>query len=111
MPVVLENTEEKCEIGEGRTRYLAKTDNLMTAVIDFNDGPHQKADEPHQHPHEQLTYIASGELDVFIGEEKNRLKAGDMFMVPSNVPHTVQVLSKHARLIDSFTPIREDFLK
>jgi hypothetical protein len=33
-------------IARRRTRYLAHTDNLMMAVIDFNDGPTSKPDPP-----------------------------------------------------------------
>ena len=55
--------------------------------------------------------MAAGELILVIGEEKTRLSAGDLFTVPANVPHAVQTLSPHVRLIDAFNPIREDFLK
>jgi hypothetical protein len=34
-----------------------------------------------------------------------------MFTAPSDVPHCIQTLSQHVRLIDTFSPIREDFLK
>jgi quercetin dioxygenase-like cupin family protein len=94
-----------------RTRYLAHTDSLMMAVIDFNDGPTSKPDPPHAHPHEQVSYVAAGEIKLFIDNESVRLKAGDMFTVPANMPHAVQLLSEYVRLIDSFTPIREEFLK
>jgi hypothetical protein len=36
--------------------------------------------------------------------------AGDLYGIPPDVPHTIQLLSKTACLIDSFTPIRDDFL-
>ena len=35
---------------------------------------------------------------------------GDMVVVPQDAPHTVELLSDSARLIDCFYPIREDFL-
>ena len=98
-------------IAERRTRYLAHTDNLMMAVIDFYDGPTLQPDPPHSHPHEQISYVAAGEINFFLDNEPVRLGPGDMFTVPANVPHAVQLLSEHVRLIDSFTPIREEFLK
>jgi hypothetical protein len=49
-------------IGDKRTRYLSKLDNLMMAVIDFHDGPTEQPDEPHWHPHEQICNVA--ELDL-----------------------------------------------
>jgi quercetin dioxygenase-like cupin family protein len=45
------------------------------------------------------------------GEEKVRLKTGDMFSTPPDIPHTIQLLTSTARLVDSFYPLREDFLK
>jgi quercetin dioxygenase-like cupin family protein len=98
-------------IGAGRSRYLAHTDHLMTVVVDFNDGPASVPDPPHSHPHEQVSYVAAGELILIMGAEKTRLVAGDLFTVPANVPHAVQTLTPHVRLIDAFNPIREDFLK
>ena len=98
-------------IAQRRTRYLAHTDNLMMAVIDFNDGPTSQPDPPHSHPHEQVSYVASGEINFFLDNDPVRLGPGDMFTVPPNVPHAVQLLSDDVRLIDAFTPIREEFLK
>ncbi len=97
-------------IGDKRTRYLSKLDNLMMAVIDFHDGPTEQPDEPHWHPHEQICYMAEGRIIFFLDREPTTLEQGDMFTVPANVPHTVQLLTKHVRLVDSFNPIREDFL-
>jgi quercetin dioxygenase-like cupin family protein len=97
-------------IAEGRTRYLAHTDNVMVVVVDFDDGPAPEPDPPHSHPHEQVSYVASGEINLILDTEKTHLSEGDMFSVPANVPHAVQTLSKHVRLIDAFNPIRKDFL-
>lgn len=98
-------------IGEGRTRYLVHTDDLMVVVIDFEDGPTAQPDPPHSHPHQQITYVAEGELLFFIDGEPHALGPGDLITVPSNAPHTIQLLSDRVRLVDTFSPIREDFLK
>ena len=98
-------------ISQGRSRYLAHTDNVMIAVVECNDGPASQPDPPHSHPHEQVSYVASGEVLVIIGEEKTHLSEGDLFTVPANVPHTIQTLTKQVRLIDALHPIRKDFLK
>ena len=96
--------------GDKRTRYLAHTDNLMMVVIDFNDGPTSEPDPPHSHPHEQISYIAAGEVVVFLDGEPTKLGPGDIFTVPPDIPHSVQLLTSHVRLVDTFTPLREDFL-
>ncbi|WP_159519283.1 cupin domain-containing protein [Sunxiuqinia indica] len=99
-------------VREGLNRKIIHTDSLMTVLIDFTDGPWTKPEPKHSHPHEQTSYIADGKIIFFCdGEEPKELVAGDMFAVPSGVPHTIQLLSETARLVDSFNPIREDFLK
>lgn len=98
-------------LGPARSRYLAHTERLMVVVVDFNDGPAIAPDPPHAHPHEQVTYVAAGELILVMNGEKTRLCAGDLFTVPPDVPHAVQALSSHVRLIDAFNPIRREFLK
>jgi quercetin dioxygenase-like cupin family protein len=98
-------------VREGLQRKIIHTDNLMSVLIDFSDGPWDKPEPPHSHPHEQTTYVAAGEIIFFCeGEKDQHLKAGDMFAVPSGRPHTIQLLTEKARLIDNFNPLREDFL-
>ena len=110
MTIVREHEVTKESIGDRRTRYLTYGKNLMVVTIDFNDGPTDKADPPHSHPHEQISYVVEGELIFFLDEEQHRVGPGDMVVIPPNVMHSVQLLSEHVRLIDAFTPLREDFL-
>lgn len=110
MPVFIDRKTESKEILPGVHRKLVHLEKIMTAVIDFTDGPMDEPDPPHSHPHEQISYVAKGELIVYIGEEENKLTEGDIFYVPANIPHTVKTLTKEVRLIDSFSSIREDFL-
>ncbi len=98
------------EIKPGRTRRILHTDHLMMVVFEFADGPAAKPDPPHTHPHEQVTYVAEGEVLFFIGEESRRLAPGDMVAVPPDRPHTIQLLGPRVRLVDTFTPLRQEFL-
>lgn len=111
MGFIKQEKEARESIGDRRERYLGHTDNLMMVIIDFDDGPTSEPDPPHSHPHEQMSYVVTGELIVHIGEDQKQLGPGDIFTVPPDVPHTVQLLSEHVRLVDCFTPLREDFLK
>lgn len=52
------------------------------AVIDFRDGPSEAADPPHSHSHQQVSYVAAGELLVHIGDDATRLGPDDIFTVP-----------------------------
>jgi quercetin dioxygenase-like cupin family protein len=99
------------QVKEDVERHFAHTDHLMIVIVDFKDGPKEEPDPPHSHPHEQVTYVAEGEIAFFIDGNETRLCPGDVFLVPSGKMHTIQLLSAQARLIDCFTPIREDFIK
>ena len=94
----------------GVERRQGYTDNLMITVIDFNDGPTNQPDPLHSHPHEQVTYVAAGEILFVMNDEATHLKPGDLVLIPSGVPHAIQQLTEHVRLVDCFTPIRQDFL-
>lgn len=98
------------QIREGTERRIGHTDNLMMVIIDFHDGPKDRPDPPHSHPHEQVSYVAEGEILFVMGGRQTRLGPGDMFLVPSGKPHSIQQLTKQVRLVDCFTPIRKDFL-
>ncbi|MEN8116050.1 MAG: cupin domain-containing protein [Bacteroidota bacterium] len=100
------------KIKEGLQRKIIHTSNLMTVLIDFSNGPWDEPEPPHSHPHEQTSYVAEGEIIFYCeGEPDQHLKAGDMFAVPPGKMHTIKLLIKNVRLVDSFNPIREDFLK
>lgn len=111
MPILQDKTSPSTEIASGVFRKFIHLDKLMTAIIDFTNGPWDEPEPHHSHPHEQTSYVAKGELMVYIGEEEHHIQEGDVFYVPSNVPHTVHILSKEVRLIDNFSPVSEDFLK
>lgn len=112
MPVLKTNEAISTTVKDGVQRRLIHTDGLMMAVIDFTNGPWKEPDPSHSHVHEQTTYVAEGEINFFCeGEPEQRLRAGDMFSVSSGKEHTIQLLSKTAKLIDSFTPLREEFLQ
>ena len=110
MAFIKQSQIKTAPIGEGRTRYLAHTDTLMMTVIDFRDGPTQEPDAPHSHPHEQVSYVVTGEIIAYIGDEQEHLRPGDIFTVPPDIPHSVKLLSGHVRLVDTFHPLRDEFL-
>ncbi|HCG8850324.1 TPA: cupin domain-containing protein, partial [Vibrio parahaemolyticus] len=63
----------------------------------------------HSHPHEQLTYVLSGEFEFTIGDEKKIVKTGDTMYKEPNIEHGCVCL-KAGVLIDTFTPMRKDFV-
>ena len=64
----------------------------------------------HDHPHEQMGILISGELFFEIGDESLHLKPGDCWRIPGGVPHECRAGDDPVEAIDLFTPIREDYL-
>jgi mannose-6-phosphate isomerase-like protein (cupin superfamily) len=105
-------TEPAEQLREGLSRRIIRTNQLMSVALDIEGGPWKEPEPFHSHPHEQTTYVASGEvLFCSEGSAPERLNAGDLAAIPSGVPHSIQLLSASARLVDTFFPVREDFIK
>ncbi|MGJ7032045.1 cupin domain-containing protein [Niabella hirudinis] len=81
-------------------------DPLMLVKAKFEKGAEGV---PHQHPHAQATYVASGSFEMTIGDQKKVVVAGDGFYVAPHIWHGCVCLEE-GMLIDAFSPCREDFL-
>jgi quercetin dioxygenase-like cupin family protein len=81
-------------------------DRLMFNLLDLDPG----AGVPlHSHPHEQMGLVLEGEL-VFTAEGRERvLGPGDAFQVTSGVEHSAIAGPDGCRLLDVFSPVREDY--
>ncbi|RZK17248.1 MAG: cupin domain-containing protein [Hymenobacter sp.] len=95
------------ETGPGVRRTLvAYNDDLLLVKVTFETGT---VGALHHHVHSQITYVESGEFEATVGEETRILQAGDSFYAAPNVPHGV-VARQAGVLLDSFSPVRLDFL-
>lgn len=66
----------------------------------------------HSHENEQLTYILEGALKFWIGEDGAQeliVRAGEVLVIPSNVPHKAEALEDTLD-VDVFSPPRQDWL-
>lgn len=66
----------------------------------------------HSHHNEQLTYIISGALHFWIGENREReviVRAGEVLYLPAHLPHEAKALEDTLD-VDVFSPPREDWL-
>jgi quercetin dioxygenase-like cupin family protein len=57
-----------------------------SAVVYFEIAPGDRL-PLHTDSAEEILYIVSGELEAQVGEERGRLKAGDLAVIPAMVPH------------------------
>ena len=66
----------------------------------------------HSHHNEQVTYVLEGCLRFLLGENQDEeviVKAGEVLVIPSNLPHSAEALEDTFD-IDIFDPPRQDWL-
>ncbi len=98
---------EIVEAGKCSRRITGYDGKLMTVEVFFKN---ECISAPHKHPHEQITYCLEGKFEFYIGEETKVIEEGDTVYMPPEIMHNCKLLSEKGRLLDIFTPIREDFL-
>lgn len=63
----------------------------------------------HTHPHEQAGIVIEGEMEMGIAGEVRVLKPGDMYIIPGGVEHYARCGDVSAKVLDIFSPVREEF--
>jgi quercetin dioxygenase-like cupin family protein len=98
---------ETIEAGRVERKIKARGGQLMSVEVFFKAGA---VGYEHRHVHEQICYCLAGEFTFTIEGDETTLRAGDSVFVPSSALHGAVCLVE-GRLLDVFTPQREDFLK
>ncbi|NQV73920.1 cupin domain-containing protein [bacterium] len=97
------------ELSPGIGRKMVSGEKVMLAQVFLKKG----AIVPkHQHHNEQITYILSGTLRFWIGEDQMEVvdvAAGEVLHIPSNVWHKAEALEDTLD-VDVFSPPRQDWL-
>lgn len=90
-------------------RRLVTSERMMLAHVYLEKGCIVPR---HSHENEQITYILEGALHFWIGEngeEEVVVRAGEVLVIPSNVPHKAEALEDTLD-VDIFSPPRQDWL-
>ncbi|KAA6351677.1 hypothetical protein EZS27_000948 [termite gut metagenome] len=105
---VLANETEWEVAGKGvRRQILGYDGQLMLVKVEFQQGA---VGSGHAHYHSQSTYVASGVFEFHIDGENRIVKTGDGIYIAPDIYHGCTCVEAGI-LIDSFSPVREDFLK
>jgi quercetin dioxygenase-like cupin family protein len=94
---------------DGLERRLISGDQVMLTHVYFTAGTEVPR---HEHHNEQITYILEGALQFFFGpdeEETRTVRAGEVVVIPSDLPHRAVALEDTLD-VDVFAPPRQDWL-
>jgi len=96
------------DLGGGLKRQmLGYNDELMAVKIWFDEGITAYS---HAHRHSQVTYVVEGEFHFSIDGVTKVMKAGDSCYIPPHAEHGA-TSPTGGILIDTFSPVRADFLE
>ena len=105
MPFINRNEIEFKTIFTGFDAKFIHSEKLTIAYIEIKEGSILPT---HSHPHEQVTQVLSGQLEITIEGVSQILEAGLVAVIPSNAAHSGRAVTDCVAL-DVFTPVREDF--
>jgi quercetin dioxygenase-like cupin family protein len=81
--------------------------NITLAVVELDPGVQMPE---HRHANEQVRVVIRGEFTFVIGGETRTRGPGDMWVIPSGVPHAVATTGETGcTLVETFSPPRADW--
>lgn len=95
VPFNLEN-DVAYAIGSVVSKTLLKKNAGNITLFSFDAG--QGLSE-HTAPYDAVAYILDGEADITIGGKKSTAAAGDMLIMPANVPHALHAEKQFKMLL------------
>jgi quercetin dioxygenase-like cupin family protein len=98
---------EAVEFVPGLTFQPVLGEKTLVNFVSFE--PHTEA-PMHVHAEEQVVLVTDGEFEFTIDGETRTMRAGDVAVIPSWVPHGARTGDKPCKEIDMFAPPRETLI-
>ncbi len=73
------------------SRTIAQRDDLSITLFAFDQG---EAISAHAASGDALVHVLDGSAEITIGEEKLMVKAGEVVVMPANIPHALEAIEK-----------------
>ncbi len=104
MLTLLESLPEK-ELFPGFHFKFVHAENMTFSLVRIDAGSPLPE---HSHPHEQVSMVQKGKLELTLDGEVHVLEPGSILQIPGNAPHSAVAITD-CLVLDVFHPIREDF--
>ncbi len=79
---------------------------MLMAVVDLDPNtelPH------HSHPHEQVGIVIAGQIEFDVAGQVRVLHPGEVYVIPGGVAHGARTFDQPVKVIDVFSPVREEY--
>lgn len=75
---------------------IIKKDTGTITIFAFDQG---EGLSEHTAPFDAMVQIIDGEAEITIGGEKNLLKAGEMIIMPADIPHALHAVKRYKMIL------------
>ncbi|MDJ0937405.1 MAG: cupin domain-containing protein [Kiloniellales bacterium] len=96
------------ELAPGLTTRIFVGDHAMLSVVTIEPNAEGQV---HSHPQEQWGVLLEGDAVRIQDGEEIAVKAGDFWRTPGGVPHGLRAGPQGARVLDIFSPPRDEYRK
>jgi quercetin dioxygenase-like cupin family protein len=93
------------EIVPGYRARFIHTEHMTLAFWDVDAGATMPL---HRHHHEQTSQVLDGKFELTVGDERKMYEPGTVVVIPPNTLHGGVAVTA-CRLLDIFSPVREDY--
>ena len=95
------------ELGPGSKSHIVSAERITASFVIAEPNIYFT---PHRHEPEQIVIVIDGACDTILEGKLYHLEAGDVLIVPSNAEHGNYILEKGLRMIEVFSPPRQDLV-
>ena len=95
------------QLNDKLSRQMISGENATISQLVLKKGA---AVPRHSHINEQYSWIISGALKFVFDEREILVRAGDILVIPPNMPHSAVALEDTVD-VDIFAPRREDWIR
>ena len=81
-------------------------EKMLAAVVDLDPNVYLPR---HSHPHEQLGIVIAGQIEFIIADQKKELSPGEVYFIPGGVEHEARTFDHPVKVMDVFSPVREEY--
>ena len=96
------------QLGKGLKTSIFIGEQAMISIVEIEPNSEGRI---HSHPEEQWGFMLEGSGFRIQGGEKIKIKKGDFWLTPGNVEHGIIAGQNGAKVIDVFSPPRDEYKK
>jgi quercetin dioxygenase-like cupin family protein len=95
------------ELASGAKNYIVSAERITVSFVTLE--PNIRI-TPHRHEPEQMVIVNDGACDFIVDGKLYHLEEGDVLIIPSNVEHGNYSSDRGLRMIEVFSPPRQDMV-